>query len=222
VVDKGHRRVDAGGVDGIHDLGGMSGFGAVDVERDEPVFHEAWEALAFALNAVGVAVLRAYNVDEYRHAVERMAPAHYLGAPYYERVLTAAASLLVEKGVVTYADLESRAGGGFPLALPAAPDAGRTADAAAAARFAVGDRVAVRDVRPAGHTRAPRYVRGKRGTVVHVAPPFPYPDASAHGLDATPEPTCHVRFEARELWGDAAGAHESVVVDLWLSYLDPA
>ena len=67
-------------MDGIHDLGGMSGFGPVEVERGEPVFHEPWEAIAFALNALGIAVLTSYNTDEYRHAVERMDPAHYLGA----------------------------------------------------------------------------------------------------------------------------------------------
>jgi nitrile hydratase len=72
-------------VDGIHDLGGMGGFGPVEVERDEPVFHEPWEALAFVLNTLGIIVLKAYNADEYRHAVERMDPAHYLAAPYYER-----------------------------------------------------------------------------------------------------------------------------------------
>lgn len=113
-------------VDGIHDLGGMSGFGAVDVEIDEPTFHEPREAIAFGLNALGIAVLRAYNVDEYRHSIERMLPGQYLSASYYERVLTGVATLLVEKGVVTRDELEHRAGGEFPLAQPPArvePDA---------------------------------------------------------------------------------------------------
>jgi nitrile hydratase len=87
-------------------------------------------------------------------------------------------------------------------------------------RFAVGDAVAVRDIRPAGHTRVPRYVRGKRGVVVHVAPPFSFPDAAAHGLPRRAEPTYHVRFEASELWADAAEPNVSVVVDLWQSYLE--
>ena len=85
-------------MDGIHDLGGMNGFGAVEVERDEPRFHEPWEARAFALNSLGLRQLGAYNVHEYRHAVERMDPAHYLAASYYERWFTAIATLLVEKG----------------------------------------------------------------------------------------------------------------------------
>src|SRR5438477_8192296 len=209
-------------MDGIHDLGGMSGFGPVAVERNEPVFHDPWEALAFALNALGVAALRAYNVDEYRHAVERRDPAHYLAASYYERVLTGVATLLVEKGVVPQEELERRAGGQFPLARPVAEHP--TADLAPQprARFAVGDRVRVRDIHPAGHTRVPRYVRGRRGIVVHVAPAFSFPDAAAHGLPARAEHTYHVAFDARELWGDAAGRNENIVVDLWDAYLEHA
>jgi nitrile hydratase len=206
-------------MDGIHDLGGLHGFGAVEVERDEPVFHERWEARAFAMNALGIAALRAYNVDEYRHAVERMEPAHYLAASYYERVLTAVATLLVEKGVVTREELEARAGGPFPLARPAAPP---TTDAPPReqARFAVGDVVVVRDIHPAGHTRVPRYVRGKRGVVVHVAPRFSFPDAAAHGLPRRDEHTYHVRFEASAVWADAAEQNAPVIVDLWDSYLE--
>ena len=207
-------------VDGIHDLGGMGGFGPVEIERDEPVFHDSWEALAFALNALGIAVLKAYNAEEYRHAVERMDPAHYLAAPYYERMLTGVASLLVEKGIVTRTELEVRAGGPFPLARPAQTP--RAADVAPhKAHFAVGARVRVRDVHPRGHTRAPRYVRGKGGVIVHVAPKFAFPDTSAHGLGHRDEHTYHVRFEASELWGSAAGGDEAVIVDLWASYLEP-
>jgi len=207
-------------MDGVHDLGGMSGFGPVEVERGEPVFHERWEARIFALNALGIAVLRAYNTDEYRHAIERMEPSHYLTASYYERVLTGVATLLVEKGVVALGDLEARAGGPFPVARPASPARPATMPSGPGSRFAVGDAVVVRDVRPTGHTRVPRYVRGRRGVVVHVAPPFSFPDASAHGLPPRDEHTYHVRFEAAALWSDAAEPNASVVVDLWESYLE--
>ena len=209
-------------MDGIHDLGGMSGFGPVEVEPDEPRFHEAWESTAFCLNALGIAVLRAYNVDEYRHAVERMDPAHYLDASYYERVLTGVATLLVEKGVVTRGELEARAGGSFALSRPAARVHVEARPEGEAARFAVGEAVVVRDVHAAGHTRVPRYVRGKRGVVVHVAPRFSLPDTAAHGLPARSEHTYHVLFEARSLWGEDAGTRETVVVDLWDSYLESA
>lgn len=209
-------------MDGIHDLGGMSGFGPVAVERDEPVFHARWEALAFALNGLSVVKLRAYNADEYRHSIERMDPAHYLVATYYERVLTGVATLLVEKGVVTRNDIEARAGGPFPLARPVSERPTANLDAQPQARFTVGDKVVVRNVHPAGHTRAPRYVRGKHGIVLHVAPKFSLPDASAHGLMVRSEHTYHVEFAARELWSDAAGFNETVVVDLWDSYLEQA
>lgn len=209
-------------MDGIHDLGGMSGFGRVDIEREEQVFHEAWESLAFALNALGVAALGAYNVDEYRHAIERMDPLHYLQATYYERVLTGVATLLVEKGVVTREELERRAGAAFPLSRPVDDRPCADLTPQPEARFAIGDRVIVQSFHPAGHTRAPRYVRGKRGVVVHVAPKFSFPDAAAHGLAHRSEHTYHVEFEARELWADAAGEKQTVVVDLWDSYLEGA
>ena len=205
-------------MNGIHDLGGMAGFGPVEVEADEPTFHEAWEA--FRINVASIALLRAYNTDAYRHAVERMVPLHYLQARYYERVLTGAASLLVEKGILDLAELEARAGGRFPLALPERPNADDGRAQPKQTRFAVGDRVRVRALRQPGHTRAPRYVRGHPGVVVHVAPAFSLPDASAHDLPGRKEATYHVEFEASELFGAEAEANAPVIVDLWESYLE--
>ena len=209
-------------MDGIHDLAGMDGFGAIEVEPGEPVFHERWEAVAFAINALMIGVHAHHNADEYRHAIERMTPAHYLDASYYERVLTGVATLLVEKGTVEAAELERRAGGGFPLARPdaGADDDGRPEPSAP--RFAVGDRVRVRRIHPPGHTRVPRYVRGVEGDVVHVAPPFSFPDRAAHGLSVRCEPTYHVAFDARALWPEDGVAGDDVVVDLWETYLEAA
>ena len=207
-------------MDGIHDLGGMAGFGPVETEADEPTFHEAWEALAFRLNIVSIAMLRAYNADEYRHAIERMDPVHYIQARYYERVLTGVATLLVEKGVLSLSELEQRAGGHFPLARPPRSNSDDARDESATPRFALGARVQVREIHPPGHTRVPQYVRGRTGVVVHVAPAFTFPDASAHGLPMRREPTYHVEFSAAALWTEAAEAGDSVVVDLWESYLE--
>jgi nitrile hydratase len=206
-------------MDGIYDLGGVSGFGAVEVERDEPVFHEPWEVLGYGLGGLGLNVLRVFNMDEIRHAIERIEPRRYLASSYYDRIVIGVATLFVEKGIVTREELEARAGGRFPLARPVAARADEVA-LPRPVRFAVGDTVSVRDVHRAGHTRAPRYVRGKRGLVVHVAPAFSLPDVAAHGLPSREEPTYHVRFAARELWGDAAEANAAVVVDLWESYLE--
>jgi nitrile hydratase beta subunit len=208
-------------MDGIHDLAGLSGFGEVIVESDEPTFHEPWEAVAFALNALGVTI-GTYNVDAYRHAIERMRPAHYLAASYYERTLTGVATLMVEKGIVSREELEDRAGGVFPLSQPAAAVAPDGMESSKEPRYVVGDHVLVRNIHPAGHTRVPRYVRGVRGEVLHVAPMFPFPDASAHDLAGRSEATYHVLFRAEDLWTDAAGTGDTVVVDLWESYLEPA
>jgi nitrile hydratase len=147
-----------------------------------------------------------------------MEPRHYLAASYYERSLTSLASLCVEKGLVTRAELERRAGGAFPLASASA--SGRS-NVARRERFAVGDRVVVRSEHVAGHVRMPAYIRGKRGVVVGVSPAYPFPDAHAHGVEAADEPTYVVRFASAELWpNDADDA--SVHVGVFQSYLERA
>ena len=204
-------------MDGIHDLGGKQGFGRVRHSATAPVFHAAWEKRANAL--YGLAVRRGiFNMDEYRHAIERMEPRHYMAASYYERTLTSLASLCVEKGLVTREELERRAGGGFPLALPSAP--GRT-NAAQREPFEIGARVKVRLDHVPGHARLPAYIRGKQGVVVGVSPAYPFPDAHAHGVPATDEPTFDVRFSTAELWPDAADA-AFVHVGVFQSYLQRA
>src|SRR5881394_4323760 len=124
-------------MDGIHDMGGRQGFGRVRYTLKAKAFHEDWEKRVNALYSLAVRI-GIFNMDEYRHAIERMEPRHYLTASYYERSLTSLATLLVEKGVVTREELERRAGGAFPLASPSAP--GRT-NVAGRSRFAPGDRV---------------------------------------------------------------------------------
>jgi len=157
-------------------------------------------------------------MDEYRHAIERMEPRHYLAASYYERSLTGMATLCVEKGLVTREELESRAGGIFPLATPAA--AGRT-NVATREHFKVGDRVRVRTDYVAGHVRMPGYIRGKTGVVVSESPAYPFPDAHAHGIESNEEPTYDVRFRAEELWPNSCDA-ALVHVGVFQSYLERA
>jgi len=201
-------------MDGMHDLGGKQGFGPVRHSPHAPVFHEEWEKRANALLAL--AVKSGYlNMDEYRHAIERMDPRHYLSAGYYERSLTGLITLLVEKGVVAREELERVAGGTIPLARPSAP--GRS-NAAQRERFAPGDRVRVREDFIPGHIRMPAYIRGKAGTVVAESPPYPFPDAHAHGIHAEDEPTYEVAFQAQDLWPQGADA-ALVHVDVFQSYL---
>ena len=204
----------------VHDLGGMDGFGPVDVEANEPVFHYPWERLVFGLVSA-MSAQRLTNTHAFRHAIERMDPAHYLGSPYYEHWLTGLATLLVEKGVATHADLEAKAGGRVPLSQPVRPGPiVASVPSAAAPRFSVGSIVVVRNAHPLGHTRCPRYVRGKRGVVARVDGLFPLPDVAAHTSERCEQYAYNVRFDGRELWGNTADSATVVSVDLWESYLE--
>ena len=196
-------------MDGMHDLGGRQGFGRVRYTLDAPAFHASWEVRANSL--YGFAVRHGlFNMDEYRHAIERMEPRHYLTASYYERSLTSLATLCVEKGVFTREELERLAGGEVPLAQPSAPGRG---NAPARLGFEPGDRVRVKAEHVPGHIRMPGYIRGKTGVVVGVSPAYPFPDAHAHGVPAEDEPTYDVRFRSEDLWpngADSALVHAGV------------
>ena len=209
-------------MDGIHDLGGMQGFGPVETEPDEPVFHHEWEGRMFAI-AGGALGAGGFNTPMFRHAIERMDPGHYLTSGYYEHWLTAVATLLVEGGFVTRDELDARAGP-FPLSLPAAVSAADVdgGPPVSMPRFEVGDPVRVRDEGFAGHTRCPRYVRGRRGRVVAVEPVAPAPELEAHAAEKVDEAVYAVRFESTELWGDEGGEQCCVHVDLYEHYLEPA
>ena len=203
-------------MDGMHDLGGKQGFGPVRYSLNAQAFHARWEVRVNSLYAHAVR-LGIFNMDEYRHAIERMEPRHYLTASYYERSLTSLATLCVEKGLLTREELERRAGGSFPLAAASAP--GRT-NVATRERFQPGDRVRVRSDYVPGHVRMPGYIRGKTGVVVSESPVYPFPDAHAHSVEAADEPTYDVRFRTQELWPNSADA-ALVHVAVFQSYLEP-
>src|SRR5262245_42109435 len=168
-------------MDGVHDLGGMHGFGPVEREENEPPFHAPWEATVVAImrDALGAGL---YSIDEFRHGIERMDPAHYLGSSYFEHWLDGIARILIEKGVVSGAAMDERTA--VFCARPDAPASAAVAatppvpaprgrpepetsfrDAMASPRFAVAAAVLTRNIHPAGHTRLPRYARGRRGVV---------------------------------------------------------
>ena len=212
-------------VDGVHDLGGMEGFGPVLVEADEPPFHELWEG---RVHGMMMALAVRGRIRNFRYAIERMDPVHYLASPYYEHWLEALERILVEGGDVTQAELASAARAPVTRSDPAlaasvrsilAPFGSRTEPAEPSAAFAVGDAVSVRRTLSARHTRCPRYVRGQRGRVVRVHAPSPLHDALVDG-EVRPEPYYSIAFDGSELWGEDAGRFE-VVVDLWESYLEP-
>jgi nitrile hydratase subunit beta len=224
-------------MNGVHDLGGMHGLGHVDVEANEPVFHNPWEKATFGilLATMGQGL---YNLDEFRHGIEVMNPANYLTSSYYEHWLETMEKNLIEKGVIDREALEARTQ--EFLKNPEAPvpqredpelannlsqlvrgGASSSREVSAEPRFGVGDRVRTRNVHPHGHTRLPRYVRGKQGVVERVYDAFVLPDTNAHGEGENPEYVYCVRFDAKELWGDSAEPREVVHVDLWESYLEP-
>jgi nitrile hydratase subunit beta len=164
----------------------------------------------------------------FRDAVDRMAPGHYLSAPYWERVLTGLASIMVEQGLTTAAELAERAGGTFPLSHPRS-DAGpaltellSSMPSEGTPRFRVGDVVTVREWHPKGHTRCPRYAQGKRGVVVRVNAHDHLPDLEVASGEVRLERTYAVRFDARTIWGDPASANEHLHLDLFESYLSEA
>jgi nitrile hydratase len=213
-------------MNGVHDMGGMHGFGDVVVEPDEPVFHARWEGRVFAM-AMLLAGRGLANADAFRHAIERLDQLAYLHAGYYGRWLRAVEALLVERGLLGPAEIDARVRGeatgaapAVPLAPPAVPGARR--DVATAPRFAVGDAVVARNLHPPGHTRLPRYVRGRRGTVARVHPAFVLPDTNAHGLGEQPQHVYAVRFEGPALWGPDAEPGTATHVDLFETYLEPA
>jgi nitrile hydratase len=227
-------------MDSIHDLGGMHGFGPVVREENEPKFHTEWEKRVFAIRRLGNA-LHWWNRDEARNAVERMDPAWYLSTTYYEHWLASLETLLIEHDVLSREELEARI-----EALEADPDmpvqehqdpalvkkffdgqyegmADVERDGAPGpSRFKPGDRVRTKNIHPKGHTRMPRYARGKPGVIHSVYGQSIFPDASAAGKGSPLEQLYSVRFEASDLWGDVADSKERVYVDLWDSYLEPA
>jgi len=219
-------------MNGVHDMGGMHGMGSVAPEPNEPVFHERWEGRVLALQRA-TAAFGKWNIDASRHSIERIPAADYLRMSYYEKWLAGLITRLEESGLVSRAELES--GRPAPGSVKATPPL--TAERVAAVvlargsfdrpvnappRFAVGQPVRTKKINPTGHTRLPRYARGRIGIVDRVHGAHVFPDSNAHFRGEDPQHLYSVRFSARELWGEEAAPRDSVYIDLWESYLDPA
>ncbi|MBN9735967.1 Cobalt-containing nitrile hydratase subunit beta [Pseudonocardia sp. Ae168_Ps1] len=219
-------------MNGAHDLGGAMGFGPVEPEPEDVRFHADWEPLVLALT-LAAARPGGWSIDESRHARESLPPPLYLNLTYYEIWLAATEKLLVAHGLVGDDELASgrslRPGVATPAPLGAAETAEVLAtgaptlrDEPAGPRFAPGDRVRARVVHPRGHTRLPRYVRGRCGVVETRRGAHVLPDSRAHGHGEAPEQLYTVVFTGPELWGPDADPTSSVSVDAWESYLEPA
>lgn len=218
-------------MNGVHDMGGMQDFGLIQPEKNEPVFHEPWEGRVVAMiRAVGATgKMRGFS----RATIENIPPAEYLRMGYYERFLTALVERLVASGLVTRQEIESgKPAKGSAKVVPAlrpleaATISFRTAPAVAhpevSPRFSTGDRVRARMMNPKGHTRLPRYARGRLGVITRDQGVQVFPDTNAAGLGQKPQHVYSVRFAAQELWGEEASVRDCVYIDLWEDYLEPA
>lgn len=221
-------------MNGIHDMGGMHGFGPVVREENEPVFHAPWEGRVFALNVTTPLP------GGLRPAIEAMPPAEYLNSSYYEKWLHAKIVGLITAGYISEAELSARVEKfrGSPDAVPervenpdlVAEQLERLAGLFPPARnpegdalYQSGDAVRARNINPVGHTRLPRYIRGHRGTVERIYGWHEIQDQDPPGVAKEGiEPVYSVRFEGAELWGEQAEANSCVYIDMWESYLESA
>ncbi len=218
-------------MNGIHDMGGMHGMGPIQHEANEPVFHERWEGRVYALNRAMGAWGR-WNVDAWRHTIELLPPADYLRMSYYEKWLAALEKRVVQYGFVSQEELDGGKAAPDSMKADAAftPDAARrigrgipsSQEPGVAPLFQTGQRVRARNINPSGHTRLPRYARGKTGEVVRDHGVYAFPDTNAQYLGEKRQHVYSVRFAARELWGQAASARDFVYLDLWDNYLEHA
>jgi len=218
-------------MDGIHDLGGREGFGPIDVGEPEEPFHAPWEARMLGIvRAMSRPV--PWSIDWFRHVREQIDPADYLTRPYYDQWLQTYAAMMIESGLATVEELASgrsaRPVAGLPPPMvPAAVAAAKRntvrfdRPAEAPPRFAAGDRVRTRCDIAARHTRLPLYARDRAGEVIAQRGAHVLPDTNLRG-DGGAEALYTVAFAAAELWPEATGRRDSIRLDLWESYLEPA
>src|SRR5262249_4385681 len=202
-------------MNGVHDMGGMHGMGPIEYEKNEPTFHESWEGRVYAMTRVVRAGGGRQNLDNSRHLIELLPPVDYLRMTYYERWFARLVKQLVANGIVTREEVGSgHAAAGSAKHTPRimgrmvpeliARGYSARRDVAVAAKFAVGQHVRARNINPTGHTRLPRYARGKAGLIVRDHGVFVFPDTNAEFTGEKPQHVYSVRFATRELWGDEA------------------
>jgi nitrile hydratase subunit beta len=218
-------------MNGIHDMGGMHGFGPVEREVHEPPFHARWEARVYGMNSA-TGHLDYWTIDDMRSSIEALPPARYLAASYYERWLYALENRLIERGLIGRDEIaagRSLRPGKTPFKKlePENVDAVLTRPvferpAKAPARFHPGERVRARKLNPATHTRLPRYARGCSGVVEAVLGCHVFPDSVTAGKGEDPQWLYKIVFEGRELWGESADPSLKVAIAAFEPYLEAA
>lgn len=225
-------------MNGIHDMGGMHGFGPVVREENEPVFHEEWEGRVMGILRELGAAIPARTPGEMRDIIEHIEPLRYLSMSYYERFLEVIVERALANGLITEEELEARVGRFREEPQKPVP---RRSDSKAVERarlrmstqlrpepegseprFAAGDTVVVRNLNWAGHNRLPRYIRGKLGRIERVNGLYPIEDAHADALGPNPQTVYTASFEGREVWGAECEPNIRVYLELWEGYLKPA
>jgi len=219
-------------MDGVHDMGGMDGFGRVEPEPNELAFHEVWEGRVMAMTRA-MGAISTWPIDMQRFSREQLPPHIYLATSYYQRWLLGMRQMLLGRGLIDADELAAghalRPGaplerGPFTVAdVPRVMTRGSFGrPASAPARFKVGDRVRARNIHPRTHTRLPRYARGHAGVVERVQGCHVFPDTVATGQGEQPQWLYTVVFESRELWGPDADPALKVSIEAFEPYLDPA
>jgi len=217
-------------MNGIHDMGGMQGMGPIEYENNEPVFHASWEARVHAIIRAVTATGKLKMVTG-RPPIESLTAFEYLRMSYYERFLMSLTDRMIASGLVTRAEIESgHPAEGSAKSIPALSAADVPAfmrripamrKDQVAPRFQIGQHVRARNINPVTHTRLPRYVRGKAGTIERDRGVATFPDTNVYGLGEKLQHIYSVRFAARELWGDQAAPQDAVYIELWDDYLEP-
>lgn len=217
-------------MNGVHDMGGMQGFGPVVPEKSEPVFHAPWEGRVMAIRRALIASGKLRPT--LRPFIESLPPADYLRMSYYENWYAALVQMFIAGGLATRDEiLTGKPAHGSVKSVPALQPAEAALvpfrvktmlKTAMKPRYSIGQQVRARNINPVGHTRLPRYARGRTGVVERDHGVQLFPDTEVYGRGENPQHVYSVRFAARELWGVQASARDSVYLDLWEDYLEPA
>ena len=223
-------------MNGVHDMGGMHCFGPIDIEADEPIFHDEWEGRVYGMVTSIREEHDIYGPYGSRHYIENIPPAQYLASSYYEKWMLALETALVSKGLLTTEELDARTRqfGDDPSAEVARRDGPDLAErvrqriykpqpleqrASTEPLFSVGDEIVVRNIHPVGHTRLPRYVRGKRGVIARIYGAQGFQDEPTVA-DNSPQHVYSVVFEASELWGGNAEPNQLLYIDMWECWME--
>jgi nitrile hydratase len=219
-------------MNGVHDMGGMDGFGKVEVEKDEPVFHHPWEGRVMAMSRA-IGANGGLNIDMQRFSRESLPPATYLASSYYRKWFLALQQLMLDRNMIGADEIAAghslRSSPPLPRGTFSPKDVARVTvrgsfqrDRSTPPIFKLGDAVRAKNINPLMHTRLPRYVRGRVGTVERINGSHVFPDSSAQGKGDDPQWLYTVVFSGRELWGTDADPTLNVSVEAFEPYLDRA